>query len=122
MPLLARLGDQFPRIANHHGISEQRPDAAFKDEAIFVLTVVSVHGSRQGARLHRMFDERKTFASAFSFDEIGRWYLLELRGGHHSGRLLLVLPWCPSFNPIVPPQISLKRIAVISASRSIKLR
>ena len=45
-----------------------RPDAAFKDKAIFVLAVVSVHGSRQGARLHRMLDKRKAFAGVFPFD------------------------------------------------------
>ncbi|WGD54778.1 hypothetical protein QA641_13195 [Bradyrhizobium sp. CB1650] len=44
----------------------------FKDEAIFVLAVVPVHGSRQGARLHRMLDKRKAFASVFPFDDKSR--------------------------------------------------
>jgi hypothetical protein len=69
MPLRARLEDQVSGVANHHGISEQRPDAALQDEAVFVLAVVSVHGSRQGARLHRMFDEREALASVVPFND-----------------------------------------------------
>jgi hypothetical protein len=66
--LLAPLEDQVPRIANHHGISEQSPDAAVKDKAIFILAMAPVHG-RQSARLHRMFDKRKTLPSVSPFDE-----------------------------------------------------
>jgi hypothetical protein len=60
----ARLEDQVPGVANHHGISEQRPDPALEDEAIFVLAVVPVHGSRQGARLHRMLDKREALVES----------------------------------------------------------
>jgi hypothetical protein len=31
--------------------------------------VVSVHGTREDARLHRMLDKRKPFASVFPFDD-----------------------------------------------------
>jgi hypothetical protein len=69
VPFFARLEDQVPRIANHHGISEQRPDAALEDEAIFVLAVVPVHGSRQGSRLHRMLYKREALASVVPFND-----------------------------------------------------
>lgn len=62
MPLFARLEDQVPGIANHDGISEQSPDATFKYKAIFVLAMMSVHGSCQSTWLHRMLDKRKSFA------------------------------------------------------------
>jgi hypothetical protein len=69
MPLFARLEDQVAWLGDHHGIPEQRPDAAFEDEAAFVLAVVPVHRSRRCARLHRVLDERKTFAGIFPANE-----------------------------------------------------
>jgi hypothetical protein len=53
-----------PGLPNHNGISEQSPGAAFKYKAIFVLAMMSVHGSCQSTWLHRMLDKRKTFAGA----------------------------------------------------------
>jgi hypothetical protein len=52
-----------------HGVPEQRPDAAIEDEAIFILAVVPMHGSRQGARLHRMFYEREALVSVVPFND-----------------------------------------------------
>jgi hypothetical protein len=69
VPLLARLEDQVPRIADHHGIPEHRRDAAFEHEAVFVLAMVSMHGGRQGAWMHGMLDEREPFRSVIIFDE-----------------------------------------------------
>jgi hypothetical protein len=39
-----------------------------KYKAIFVLAMMSVHGSCQSTWLHRMLDKRKTFAGACPFD------------------------------------------------------
>jgi len=69
VPLLARLENQVPRIANHHGVPKHRPDATLKDEAIFILAVVSMHRSRQGARLHRMIYEREALVSIVPFND-----------------------------------------------------
>jgi len=55
--------------ANHGGLSEQCSDAAFKDKAVFVLAVVSVYGSCQDTRRHRVFDEREAFLGVSSFNE-----------------------------------------------------
>src|SRR5947209_706272 len=68
MPLVPRLEDQVPGIANHNGLPEQCPHAAFKYKAIFVLAMMSVHGSCQSTWLHRMLDKRKTFPGVRPFD------------------------------------------------------
>src|SRR5579863_6352958 len=62
VPLFARFEDQVARIADHDGISEQYPDAALEDEAIFIFAMMTVHGRCERARLHRMFDNGEAFA------------------------------------------------------------
>ncbi|MGY3698205.1 hypothetical protein ACVIGA_008285 [Bradyrhizobium sp. USDA 3240] len=68
VPLLARLEDQISRIADHDGVAEHRPDAALEDETVFVLAMMPVHGRRQGARLHRMFDNSEALAGIVPVD------------------------------------------------------
>ena len=58
-----------PGIANHQGVPKHRPDATLKDEAIFILAVVSMYRSRQGARLYRMIYEREALVSIASFND-----------------------------------------------------
>jgi hypothetical protein len=93
--------DQVPGIANHNGISEQSSDAAFKYKAIFVLAMMSVHGSCQSTWLHWMLYKRKTFAGVCPFDHKAGWCLPILRDDHHSGRVLLVLSWVPCFTLVI---------------------
>jgi len=103
VPLVARLVDQVARAGLDDLVAEQRAHAALQDVAVLVLARVEVQRGGEGARRHRVLDQREALAGLRAVDHeadadaaeealggVGRADDLRARrrGGGHGSELL----------------------------------